>query len=1039
MRKKFAYAAKLALISVAILGVVLGSFGLLAQEVSAATSAEELLKKTLLNGLRTCTNATYMKKEIIPADYTGISSLMTSDGNADGTILVPTKVGNSLNDGDVSCKELFLGYSGWGGEISGLLSLYGKNDDNLENFGYKIDTATTSGASREGCLSYDYSYPDGNRQKTATTNEICFEVDSDGNVVIEDWSDVKYDKASSPVGIQLGFASPPSGTIDLYSPNVTYYIPVVSGLNLSSMRTTSWDDITEKFKENGEGISTLMDSYSGQSFGYEFEGANITLDGGESYSVAKKQGNSRLDIMHYLTGDSTIGDVDIRFTENDKYSLYSEYFNMARENYQTLTVASECTSTMQSAKQDTGYAIRIGDEWCAAYGVEDVNESYNIVNERGNGLVNASFADMMEAMMNLNYDEIDEVNDITDAGLTGGVDPSSDPDDDGVEDPCYSNSGAMGWIMCPLINGISGALEALYGFVEGLLEVPPELLNNGSGGTYSAWNLFRNIANVLLIVAILAIILSQLTGFGINNYGIKKMLPRAVALAIIINVSYIICQLAVDLSNIVGYSLKDFLEGVAGSISGMSSGGSWFNGVLLEVTGVIAIGGAVTEIALSGWALIVPILLTLVTAVLAVLFMFILLGVRQALVVLLVALSPVIVVLYTLPNTQKLAQRATHMFSGLLMMFPLAGLLIGGSQLASAILISSGSSSGDATVTWLMQLIGLALMVVPYFFLPMVLRSSLQLADGALGKISGLTQRGSGALRGAAKGRAENSAYARRFSQNNINRKLDRQRKRVERRTGKFKEGKGIARLGAPGRALAGARLQAAESVYAQTANQAQGAEKMLDEAAMASAVQVYGTKSVTDISNAAKSAIDSKFTDTDAGKRQFKALVAMLADRKGGDAELEKLMRDLAIGQDNAKNVSAFQEALTPEVMSKIKGKSVVAGALAGAIADANTKTGASYGQHANGKAMSYQEFAQDAVKKASVEDLVGQSSGAFKRSSSMMSDSQIDAMHDDTKSMNRLSQENRDWVSSNYNTRHPREDNSGGDLSPDKKVDLR
>ena len=1036
MRKKFAYAAKLALISVAILGVVLGSFGLLAQEVSAATSAEELLKKTLLNGLRTCTNATYMKSEIIPADYTGISSLMTSDGNADGTILVPTKVGNSLNDGDVSCKELFLGYDGLlGGKISGLLSLYGKNDDNLENFGYKIDTATTSGASREGCLSYDYSYPDGNRQKTATTNEICFEVDSDGNLVIETWNDVKYDGASNPVGISLNSYN---GAIDLNASGAAYSSSVVSGLALYP-NAPSWDDITKKFRDNGEVISTLIDSYSSQSLGYEFEGANITLDGGESYSVAKKQGNSRLDIMHYLTGDSTIGDVDIRFTENDKYSLYSEYFNMARENYQTLTVASECTSTMQSAKQDTGYAIRIGDEWCAAYGVEDVNESYNIVNERGNGLVNASFADMMEAMMNLNYDEIDDVNDITDTCLTGGVDPSSEPDDDGVEYPCYSNSGAMGWIMCPLINGISGALEALYGFVEGLLEVPPELLNNGSGGTYSAWNLFRNIANVLLIVAILAIILSQLTGFGINNYGIKKMLPRVVALAIIINVSYVICQLAVDLSNIVGYSLKDFLEGVAGSISGMSSGGSWFNGVLLEVTGVIAIGGAVTAIALSGWALIVPILLTLVTAVLAVLFMFILLGVRQALVVLLVALSPVIVVLYTLPNTQKLAQRATRMFSGLLMMFPLAGLLIGGSQLASAILISSGSSSGDATVTWLMQLIGLALMVVPYFFLPLALRSSLQFADGALGKISGLTQRGSGALRGAAKGKAENSAYARRFNQNNINRKLDRQRKRVERRTGKFKEGKGIARLGAPGRALAGARLQAAESVYAQTANQAQGAEKMLDEAAMASAVQVYGTKSVTDISNAAKSAIDSKFTDTDAGKRQFKALVAMLADRKGGDAELEKLMRDLAIGQDNAKNVSAFQEALTPEVMSKIKGKSVVAGALAGAIADANTKTGASYGQHANGKAKSYQEFAQDAVRKASVEDLVGQSNGAFERSFDMVSDSQIDAMHDDAKSMNRLSQENRDRVSSSYNTRHPRDDNSGGDLSPDKKVDLR
>ena len=91
---------------------------------ASPSNADIILKKTLLNGIQTCYNDTYMKSSIIPADFVSPGSLFTSGfgtkGDSDGTIRVPNNVGNTLNDADISCQQLFAGYSGAGGRISGL-------------------------------------------------------------------------------------------------------------------------------------------------------------------------------------------------------------------------------------------------------------------------------------------------------------------------------------------------------------------------------------------------------------------------------------------------------------------------------------------------------------------------------------------------------------------------------------------------------------------------------------------------------------------------------------------------------------------------------------------------------------------------------------------------------------------------------------------------------------------------------------------------------------------------------------------------------
>ena len=101
-----------------------------------------------------------------------------------------------------------------------------------------------------------------------------------------------------------------------------------------------------------------------------------------------------------------------------------------------------------------------------------------------------------------------------------------------------------------------------------------------------------NAANIIFAIALAVVILSQITGFGVSNYGIKKMLPTLIMVAVLVNLSFFLCQLAVDVSNITGYGIKkifvelggpssEFGEGSLGDIIGSTDGGSGMLGGLL--------------------------------------------------------------------------------------------------------------------------------------------------------------------------------------------------------------------------------------------------------------------------------------------------------------------------------------------------------------------------------------------------------------------------------------------------------------------------
>ncbi len=315
------------------------------------------------------------------------------------------------------------------------------------------------------------------------------------------------------------------------------------------------------------------------------------------------------------------------------------------------------------------------------------------------------------------------------AGGADGIITTNPTVDNTKDNPTTCAIDGIGWIVCPVLKFMAGIVDGAYGIVASLLTVQPVV--TGSTGIYNAWSAMRNISNVVFVIVFLIIIFSQVTSVGITNYGIKKMLPRLVAAAILVNISFWICSIAVDASNIIGTSVNGVFKGLAGSltvpdsatINGASTGGSGWLGL---TTAAVIAGAAVLYITLSA------LLPALIVALLAIVTVFVVLTVRQALIVLLIVISPLAFVAFLLPNTESLFKKWRGLFQTMLLMFPIIGLMFGASALASQVIISTASSQASSPPYIVaIQIMGALVAIVPLALTPIIMKA----AGGVLGKV----------------------------------------------------------------------------------------------------------------------------------------------------------------------------------------------------------------------------------------------------------------------------------------------------------------
>ena len=306
--------------------------------------------------------------------------------------------------------------------------------------------------------------------------------------------------------------------------------------------------------------------------------------------------------------------------------------------------------------------------------------------------------------------------------------------DGGEEEKNSCGISGMGWLICPLMTFMGGIADASYSVISQFLNIRPAIFGEGSDavGAKQAWNFFRDIANVIFVLLFLWVIFSQVSSIGISNYGIKKVLPKLIVGAVLVNLSFYICQLAVDLSNILGFTLKEALEGAVSGVGGSSSNSAIVSGLGTAVAGILVLTGTVLFAAL---AVSIPTLLSLMLVLLVALVILI---VRQAAIVLLISIAPLAFAAWLLPNTESLFKKWVSMFRGLLMVFPIISLLYGAGKLAGAILMTTATSDpNDTAIT--MQFAALAASILPLGATPFVLKSSLNSLGSFAGKLGGLS------------------------------------------------------------------------------------------------------------------------------------------------------------------------------------------------------------------------------------------------------------------------------------------------------------
>lgn len=295
--------------------------------------------------------------------------------------------------------------------------------------------------------------------------------------------------------------------------------------------------------------------------------------------------------------------------------------------------------------------------------------------------------------------------------------------------------GLLGWSICPAINAAIIFADGAWSIFEFLLINDPL---DGSGTYYDSWTKVRDLANAILVVIFLGIVISQVSNIGISNYGIKKMLPRLVIVAVAINISYYLMQVIVDIANITGKSIDSIFSGFE-SYSGLKAANGWsvlFDSILLSATVAGSVGVTLAAGAVLGWpaiilflgAMIIPAIIGIIAGLLA-------LQVRSMLIPILAIFSPVALVAWVLPNTQKLFDKWKSMFTGLVFLYPLASIYYGGLKFAASITLTSGESSS------IQRLMALAALFIGTFMVAVIAIKSNSIMGKIVGGIGGFANK----------------------------------------------------------------------------------------------------------------------------------------------------------------------------------------------------------------------------------------------------------------------------------------------------------
>lgn len=335
-----------------------------------------------------------------------------------------------------------------------------------------------------------------------------------------------------------------------------------------------------------------------------------------------------------------------------------------------------------------------------------------------------------------------------------------------------SIEGFFGSLLCGFMDMMSNMADASLALLGSFMKVDM-LTTNQDDPIYEYWKVFNGIANTLFIIALLAVVLSQISGMGISAYNVQKMLPRLVVGAVLLNMSFYLCAAAVDVSNILGSTVYGTMKDAIApdlppdanersedrlqtdmrttTLTNPKDGTEITWGLitnLMTSAAPPAAVGAGAMIMNGGFVALIPIVVSVALSIMIVVVSLLL---RQALIIVFIIISPLAFAAYLLPNTKSLFDRWLKSFIPLLMLFPVIAFVFGIGSVVSEILVAAAFAKPNFVVRSLFVLIALAVQILPLLYTPRL----MALGGGLLAELSNAARSKAGSVNGRAKEYAE--------------------------------------------------------------------------------------------------------------------------------------------------------------------------------------------------------------------------------------------------------------------------------------------
>lgn len=714
-----------------------------------ALLSNDIQNKILAEGAARCysgntsTGEKIVKGEIKLYDFQGIKSVMLN--NSTEYVPLPNTMTTTLTRDTVSCLELFTMSEGFVGILrrnntSTATTTTIQKKEFLEKLGYKVSSNSEVDPNKR-CTGYNIVESVNGNLTTLTTQSICTE---DGSASTDKISVTS--KGSGPVTLEK------SGTV----------------IKVTMTGETKEVEIGSDYQALVDRVGNIIRSKYSNTSATKVDDESVVTIGNVDYDLPNDRFEAGLTAVNNILGTSFSGPSSLNFTPGEKYQLY---YNYLTNYYKIETGSCESDANFEDPKDGSKKMPMPGTDKVVSCYVKPTEHD----GDKVNGLSGFRFLPGNQKTWENLTEELENIKDqLTLEEMTAAVAATKVPSSNGDGTVSCSSSGgagALGWIVCPLIDFATGAVEDAYNWVTDSLIVNPQLFSQTEGsGSLMAWEVFRGLANTLFVIFLIVIIFSQITGVGIDNYGIKKMLPKLIIAAVLVNLSYIICILLIDLSNILGGGIKALFDSLpAGSpVTQLAvEGGAVDVSYTVDLIGVGLLAGIAGSIfaIISNPMIVLSLLVSAFGMLISLFFVFILLSVRQAAILILTVMSPIAVVLYVLPNSRNIFNRYIKIFSALLLLFPTCALAFSGGNYVSRLLMFSGFGNAGLPQAFTAIAVGVA----PLFFIPSLVKNSMAALGGIGSSISNL---GSRLNRGATSAMRNSGTYRQAGEEAEYRRKL---------------------------------------------------------------------------------------------------------------------------------------------------------------------------------------------------------------------------------------------------------------------------